>query len=404
MMTMANWAAGFCILATSIQVVSTAIAAWRCRACTSHLSPPDSAPAVTIVRPVCGIDNFERETLASSFGLDYPDYRVIFCAARADDAAVALVRELIAAHPGDPATLLIGDDRAGPNPKLNNTIKGFDAARTDWIIMADSNVMMPRDYIQRLLARWRPNSGVVVSVPIGARPGNFWAELECAFLSTFQARWEYVADTFGIGFAQGKNMLFRRDILEAGGGIRALGAEVAEDAATTKMMRAQNRKAHVMDSPFEQPLGRRSASQVWGRQVRWARLRRITFPVMFAPEILTGSALPLLAGLYFAASQGLNLALVAGLLLAIWCGAEAMMARCAGWHFSWRMPLAILIRDLLLPVIWVDAWINNEVVWRGSTVSEAKVRGFRMRELTELPAYAYARKLTDRYRQKWRSR
>jgi hypothetical protein len=68
------------------------------------------------------------------------------------------------------------------------------------------------------------------------------------------------------------------------------------------------------------------------------------------------------------------------------------------------MPLAILIRDLLLPVIWVDAWINNEVVWRGSTVSEAKVRSFRMRELTELPAYAYARKLTDRYRQKWRSR
>ena len=392
-MVLADWAAGFCVLATCIQVASTAIAAWRCRARTSHLPAPETAAAVTIVRPVCGIDNFERETLASSFGLDYPDYRIIFCAARADDPAAALVRELIAEHPEQPATLLIGDDRAGPNPKLNNTIKGFDAARTDWIVMADSNVLMPRDYIQRLLARWRPNSGVVVSVPIGARPGNFWAELECAFLSTFQARWEYVSDTFGFGFAQGKNMLFRRDILEAGGGIRALGADVAEDAATTKMMRAGGRKAHVMDSPFEQPLGRRSARQVWGRQVRWARLRRISFPAMFVPEILTGSALPLIAGLYFAASRGLNLSLVAGLLLAIWFGTEAMMARCAGWHFSWRMPLAMLIRDLLLPVMWVDAWVNNEVVWRGSTVSEA-----RSRKLTALPAYAAARKLTSRRR------
>jgi ceramide glucosyltransferase len=398
-MALADWAAGFCILATCIQVASTGIAAWRCRARTSHLPPSEGAPPVTIVRPVCGVDNFERETLASSFGLDYPDYRIIYCAARADDPAVALVRELIAAHPDEHAELLIGDDRAGPNPKLNNTIKGFDAARTDWVIMADSNVSMPRDYIQRLMARWGADTGVVVSVPIGARPGNFWAELECAFLSTFQARWEYVADTFGIGFAQGKNMLFRRDILEAGGGIRALGREVAEDAATTKMVRAQGAKARVMDSPFVQPLGRRGAMQVWGRQVRWARLRRITFPAMFLPEILTGSFFPLLAGLYFAASRGLNLAVVGGLLLAIWCGAEAMMARCAGWHFSWRMPLAIVIRDLLLPVMWADAWINNEIVWRGSTVSEPRARTARLRELAaESPAYALARRFTSRRR------
>jgi ceramide glucosyltransferase len=397
-MALADWAAGFCILATCIQVGSTAIAAWRCRAYTGHLAPAPNAPPVTIVRPVCGVDNIERETLASSFGLDYLDYRIIFCAARADDPATGLVRELIAAHPEQQASLLIGDDRAGPNPKLNNTIKGFDAARTDWIVMADSNVLMPRDYIQRLLARWRANSGVVVSVPIGARPGNFWAELECAFLNTFQARWEYVSDTFGFGFAQGKNMLFRRDILEAGGGIRALGAEVAEDAATTKMVRAQGRKARVMDSPFEQPLGRRSATQVWGRQVRWARLRRITFPMMFAPEILTGSFLPLVAGLCFAARSGLNLALVVALLWAIWFGAEVMLMRCAGWHLSWRMPLALLIRDLLLPVMWIDAWLSNEVVWRGNTVSEARTRETRLRKLTAVPAYVAVRKLTSRRR------
>jgi ceramide glucosyltransferase len=47
------------------------------------------------------------------------------------------------------------------------------------------------------MARWRRDTGVVCSVPIASRPANFWAELECAFLNTFQARWEYAADTLG---------------------------------------------------------------------------------------------------------------------------------------------------------------------------------------------------------------
>ena len=289
--------------------------------------------------------------------------------------------------------LLIGDDRVGPNPKLNNVIKGFDAARGDWMIMADSNVLMPRDYIQRLRARWRPDSGVVVSVPIAAQPGNFWAELECAFLNTFEARWEYVSDTFGQGFAQGKNMLFRRDILDAAGGVRALGAEIAEDAATTKHMRALGRSAHLMDSPFEQPLGRRKAREVWVRQLRWSRLRRITFPLLFAPEILTGCAFPFAAGLYAAASRGVNVAAAGALLLAIWFGAEAVLARAARWHFSWRMPLALLIRDLLLPVLWVDAWLSDEVVWRGNQVSEGRLARRAPEAAAVLaPVRVYARK------------
>jgi ceramide glucosyltransferase len=400
-MAAAHWAAGFCIFATILQVVSTAIAAIRCRARSKPLPPPrDPAPA-TIVRPVCGVDNFARETLGSTFGLDYPDYDIIFCAADEDDPVVGLVRELTAAHPGQRARLLIGDDRVGPNPKLNNVIKGFDAARGHWQIMADSNVLMPRDYIQRLLERWRPDSGVVVSVPIASRPANFWAELECAFLNTFQARWEYVADTAGLGFAQGKNMLFRRDLLDAIGGVRALGEEVAEDAATTKLVRGIGKSVHLMGSPFEQPLARRRAGEVWARQLRWARLRRITFPILFVPELLTGCFFPLLAGAYAAAALNENVDLICALLLAIWCGAEAALARCAGWHLSWRMPAAMLLRDLMLPGLWVDAWLSDEVKWRGSTVSEARTGGFR---LPEMPAYAYARKLTSRYRQKWLNR
>ncbi|MFX9065588.1 glycosyltransferase, partial [Acinetobacter baumannii] len=92
----------------------------------------------------------------------------------------------------------------------------------------------------------------------------------CAFLNTYQARWQYAADTLGFGFAQGKTMMFRRRDLEAAGGLVALGAEPAEDAAATKLVRGMGLNARLVDAPFAQPLGPRTWKQVWDRQARWA--------------------------------------------------------------------------------------------------------------------------------------
>ena len=191
--------------------------------------------------------------------------------------------------------MLIGDDRVSPNPKLNNVIKGWEAAAHQWIIIADSNVLMPRDYIQRLFASWRADTGLVASPPIGCRPQGLWAELECAFLNTYQARWQYLVDSLGYGFAQGKTMLWRRADLERAGGIEALAKEVAEDAAATKIVRDAGLKVRLIDQPLAQPLGRRSAAEVWNRQLRWARLRRASFLPYFLPEIFSGGVLPMIA-------------------------------------------------------------------------------------------------------------
>ena len=90
-------------------------------------------------------------------------------------------------------------------------------------------------------------------------------------------------------------MLWRRSDLEAAGGIWALASEAAEDAAATKIVRGLGLQVRLADGAFPQPLGPRTAAQVWARQVRWARLRRSTFPGFFALEIASGLAAPLLA-------------------------------------------------------------------------------------------------------------
>lgn len=298
--------------------------------------------------------------------------------------AVKPIRAAIARFPAVPARLLTGDDRVSANPKLNNCVKGWEAARHDWVILADSNVLMPKDYVQHLMAAWRRDTGLVCSTPIGSRPDGFWAEVECAFLNTLQARWQYAGEALGLGFAQGKSMLWNKQMLDANGGIRALAAEIAEDAASTKLVNRLGLRVNLVASPFEQPLGQRMPGEIWSRQARWARLRRVTFPLFFAPEILTGVAAPLVLALIAAASAGVSLPMTALCVLALAYLPECMLASAKGWYLSPRIVTAMIARDLILPAIWMRGWLGGAVDWRGN----AMTIGTQAAELEETPSRA----------------
>lgn len=355
-------------LVTAITLLSVAVAFVRLtRRPPSLITDPKAAP-VSIVRPVCGLERFSLETLGSGFRLDHPTYEILFCVASSSDPAIPLIERLIAAHPRVPARLLVGDDRVSPNPKLNNCVKGWEAARHPWIVLADSNVLMPANYLARLLSSWRADTGLVCSTPLGSRPDGFWAEVECAFLNTLQARWQYAAEAFGLGFAQGKSMLWLRSFLDGRGGIRALAAEIAEDAASTKIVRAAKLRVHLVDLPFEQPLGRRRASEVWARQLRWGRLRWVTFPAFFLPEILSGPLVPAAASWAGADALGFSPLLAVAGLLAAWYGAELILAKRLGRPLGWRLPAAFAVRDLLIPALWACAFVTRDVVWRGNAL------------------------------------
>jgi ceramide glucosyltransferase len=145
----------------------------------------------------------------------------------------------------------------------------------------------------------------------------------------------------------------------------ALARELAEDAAATKIVRAAGLRVRLADRPFAQPLGRRSLVEVWRRQVRWARLRRASFPGFYALEIFTSGLLPLFAATGVCLAWDLPLAIVpaAG---TVWYGAEAVLAYGAGWSLTVRSPLVWMLRDVMLPVLWVSGWCGRRFVWRGT--------------------------------------
>jgi ceramide glucosyltransferase len=326
---------------------------------------PGRSGPVSVLRPICGLENNLAETLESSFSAK-GDYEVIFCAAQADDPAIPLAREIMARHPEVPAQVLIGDERVSGNPKLNNLVKGWAAARHEMILMSDSNVLLPPDYLDRCLAEFREDTGLVSSPPIGIRPEGFAARLECAFLNTHQARWQMAGAAMGQAYAQGKMLFWRREILEAAGGIAVLGREMAEDVASTKVVRAAGLKVRLPGRFFEQPIGQRKLASVWGRQLRWAKVRRMGFRGLYLPEVLAGIALPLIA-------TGLVAPWAMPGLILSWYLPEAVLAAKGDWPRTAEDMAAWLVRDLMNPVLWALGWIGNSFEWRGNAMASDEV-------------------------------
>lgn len=359
------------VVALALILTNLASMALAARRWLSRTSAPvgGAKPPVSIVRPLCGLEPFSRETLEATFAIDWPNYEIIFCVQTRRDPIIPLVELVIAEHPERHAVLLVGDDPISSNPKLNNCVKGWNAARHEYIVLADSNALTPPDYIARLIREFRDDTGLVVSMPLGTRPHGFFADIECAILNSYQARWQYAAEAVGMGFAQGKNMMWRREILERAGGIGALATEIAEDAASTKVVRTQGLKVRLVNRPFEQPLGARSAREVWSRHARWARLRRVTFPAQFAPEILTGAVLPAILAAFAARQFGVGAFAGAASVAVVLYGAELALAALARFPLSWRTPVAMIVRDLCLPIVWLDAWLVDDFTWRGQQMS-----------------------------------
>jgi ceramide glucosyltransferase len=323
---------------------------------------------VTVMRPLSGLELYSEATLRSTFLMQGAGIRIVFCVAAQNDPIIPLVQRLIAQYPLCDATLQIGDDRISANPKLNNLAKAWQCLSTEWVAWVDSNVLLTPHAVEHMFERYHKDTAMVCSPPIGAQADNIWAELEATFLNGYQARWQLAAASVGLGFAQGKLMFFHRSLLDRAGGPSALAGEPAEDAAASKLIHGQGKRVHVVTRPFSQLLGWRTFQQVWKRQLRWSKLRRATFPHLFLPELLTGALLP--AAALAVGLSGLQIAMlpIVGAFLGTWYGLEIALCRYAGWPISWRsVPLSIL-RDAMLPALWVGALTSNSFEWQGHTM------------------------------------
>jgi len=90
---------------------------------------PGFCPPVSIVKPLSGLDDELTRNLESFYGLDYPEYEIVFSFASQSDPAYGVARRVSDAHP-EIRTVFVFDRREpGLNSKVNRLAAGVRRAR-----------------------------------------------------------------------------------------------------------------------------------------------------------------------------------------------------------------------------------------------------------------------------------
>ena len=73
-------------------------------------------PAVSVLKPVHGLEAQLKENIESFFEQDYPAYEILFAAEREDDPALEVVREVSSRYPKIPTQILLTGKPPWANP------------------------------------------------------------------------------------------------------------------------------------------------------------------------------------------------------------------------------------------------------------------------------------------------
>ena len=90
----------------------------RAQAQAAAATPESSLPAVTIFKPVHGMEAQLEENLESFFQQDYPDFEIILGAREANDAGLQLAEKIRQRYPQIKSQIVVSGPPTWPNAKV----------------------------------------------------------------------------------------------------------------------------------------------------------------------------------------------------------------------------------------------------------------------------------------------
>lgn len=331
-------------------------------------SPPvtTSAVGISILKPLCGVDDALEENLRAFAQLDYPRFEVLLGVKDRADAAWPVA----CAWAARDARFKVVQQRTTPglNPKVNQLVTLADEARHELLLVSDSNARLPSDALWELAALFEDPRVACVTNPVSGRGHvSFGALLDNLHLvSSVGAAQLGVKTLVGKDLVVGKSMTLRRSALEALGGFGAYAQVLAEDYVIGQDLRARGHEVCVARTPVWNVTVDRSVASFFDRYLRWGVIHRtaVTLPTALAQGLL--NPLPLLVAHAVLAPGVDSLALLLGgtALKAALDLSSARALRCDA--AGWRGVPAVLVKDCLVFVTWFHGLWARTVVWRGT--------------------------------------
>jgi ceramide glucosyltransferase len=327
-------------------------------------------PPVSILKPLKGTDPEMYESFRSHCLQDYPEFEIVFGVSENDDPVVEIVERLKRDFPGVDISLVLCSRLLGSNIKVSNLAQMAQIAKHDYLLVNDSDIRVPPDYVKRVMRPLRSSHvGLVTCLYRGIAGGTVASSLEAVGISTDFSGGVLAARFLegGVRFGLGSTLAFRRRELQAVGGFESLVDHLADDYELGAKIAEQGKSVELADVVVETFLPAYSWRGFMEHQLRWARSVRDSRRWGYIALGLTFGVPWALLALLVAGARGWAWALLAATLLAR-CG----MAVVVGWKVLsdpqvmrrwWLIPL----RDIVALFLWIASFAGHKVRWRGDS-------------------------------------
>jgi ceramide glucosyltransferase len=334
-------------------------------------TPSEILPAVTILKPVHGMEPQLEATLESFFRQDYPEFEIIFGARSRDNEALAVVEKLRAKYPAVRTEVVISGEPSWPNAKVFSLAKMIASCQNEYLVISDSDVLVEVDFLRNVMPPLLNSKvGLVTCLYQGIPASGFWSQLEALGMSVEMPSGVMVADMVeGMKFALGAAMAVRRDAIEAIGGLSETADFYSDDFVLGNRIAEAGYEVILSHYKVGHVLAVRTLERTFGDQVRWMKSTRFSRPWGHVGSGLTYAVPFGLLALLIGIGHPQKIQIALALFAAAWLN-RMLLSLIVGWGIlrdprslwlSWLYPL----RDLLGFCTWVGSFTGNRFLWRG---------------------------------------
>jgi ceramide glucosyltransferase len=340
-------------------------------------SPRNFTPPVSILKPLCGVEPQAYENLRSHCIQDYPSYEIIFGVRDPNDPIVPIVRRLMTEFRGVSMRLVVCPKTLGMNFKISNLIQMLPEASHSHLLINDSDISVPSNYLSRVIAPLQdPAVGMVTCLYSGISSETLGSKLESLAIESDFMPGILSARQLegGVYFGLGSTLAFPRKALDTIGGLQTLVDYLADDYELGHRISQSGFKVVLGDCVVDHHLPAYSLPSFFQHQLRWGRTVRDARPSGYAGLLFTFVLPWSIVALAVSRGGALEWALLASALIVrlavtVVFGSAVLKDKQV-WANLWLTP----IRDFVAVVVWVACYMGRRVVWRGNAFKLAKGR------------------------------
>ncbi len=324
-------------------------------------------PAVSIIKPLKGLDDNLFDNLASFCTQDYPIYEIIFSLQDYNDPAYKVAMKIKDKHPDVDISIIVERFEEGLNPKVKNLITGYKASKYPYILISDSNVMVDNNYLKAIVKHLQDTDvGLVSNIIKGIGGCSIGSVFENLHLNSFIIGSVCFLDKFlKMPCVVGKSMLISKKDLEAIGGLSTIKDVLAEDYVIGERVHKIGKKVVLSNYAINNINEYWELKRFFNRHTRWGKIRWRIGGIKYFSELIGNpvfmSVMPMI--LWNISIMTILFALLTFMLKII---GDLYLGKLINSDSNPFVYLLSPIKDIIIGIIWFVPLLSNTVVWRGN--------------------------------------